>query len=59
MFLLISSQHILAQRGHYQVILEEYTYSGGVHISYNAYIKFGLVNVESDLNNIYQSDFKF
>jgi hypothetical protein len=32
--LLISSQHVSAQIGHRQVIFEEYTNDGGIHINY-------------------------
>jgi hypothetical protein len=38
-FLLIYSQHALAQIGHRHVIFEEYTNGDGIHISYNASIK--------------------
>jgi hypothetical protein len=33
MFLLINSQYISAQRGHHQVIIEEYINGDGIHIA--------------------------
>jgi hypothetical protein len=36
MFLLLSSQHVSAQIGHHQAILEENTDGDGVHVNYNA-----------------------
>jgi hypothetical protein len=36
MFLLINSQHVSAQTGHYQMVLEGYTNSNRIHINYNA-----------------------
>jgi hypothetical protein len=36
MFLLFNSQHVLAQIGHHQAILEENTDGDKVHVNYNA-----------------------
>jgi hypothetical protein len=48
MILLTSSQHISAQIGHHQVILEEHTNGDGIHINNNASINFLLAKIGSD-----------
>jgi hypothetical protein len=58
MFLLINSQHISAQIGHRQAILEEYTNDDGQRINYNSSITFLLFKIVSDPNTIYTFDFK-
>jgi hypothetical protein len=46
--LLIHSRHILAQIGHQQVILQEYSNCDGIHMYCNASLKFLLVKIGSD-----------
>jgi hypothetical protein len=48
MFLLINSQHVSAQIGHHQVILEEYTNGDAIFINYSASVKCLLVKIGSD-----------
>jgi hypothetical protein len=48
MFLLTNSQHVSAQIGHHQVVLEEYINGDGIHTTNNASVHFLLVKIESD-----------
>jgi hypothetical protein len=59
MFLLFNSQHVSAEIGHHQAILEGYTNFDGVHMNYNASIQFVLVKIGLDPTLIlYILDFK-
>jgi hypothetical protein len=52
MFLLFNAQHVSAQIGHHQAILEEYIHGDGIHIHYKASIKLLLVKTGLDPTQI-------
>jgi hypothetical protein len=48
MLLVYNSQHVSAQIGHHQVVLEEYTNVDGILKNYNTSIEFLLVKIGSE-----------